>query len=70
MFPPVADVRVDPEPSYPIDALKPGAVGEKAEARWWSDVLGWGRIHHDRVKRICIWSRDLGLEVPAGYCGD
>lgn len=68
-FPPAADLKVDAEPAYPLTALQPGAAGEKAEDKWWTDVLAWGRVHHDRVKRICRWSRDLGLVLPDGYCG-
>lgn len=68
-FPPVADLKVDPEPPYPITALAPGQEGEDAERKWWNDVLLWGRTHQARVARVCKWARDLKLELPVGYCG-
>lgn len=68
-LPRVADLRVDPEPTYPEAALEPGPTGQLAEEQWWTDVLGWGRTHHDRLARVCKWAVDLGLEVPEGYCG-
>ncbi len=68
-FPPVADLAVVPEPAYPEAALQPGDAGEAAERAWWNEMLLWGRGHRDKVARICRWARDLGLEVPAGYCG-
>lgn len=68
-FPPVADLKVEPEPTYPEAALALDDAGEAAERAWWNDVLLWGRDHQGKVARICTWARDLGLEVPAGYCG-
>ena len=67
-FPPVADLRVDPEPAYPEAALQPGPEGEAAERAWWNDALLWGRTHRDRLSRVCNWARDLGMELPRGYC--
>jgi hypothetical protein len=68
-LPPAADLQVEREPAYPEAALQPGAVGEQAERAWWNDVLVLGRRHHDRLSRVCAWSRDLGLKVPPEYCG-
>jgi hypothetical protein len=67
--PPVADLKVDKEPEYPLAALMPDEAGRKAEEEWLAKVLIWGRTHHDRVQRICRWAVDLKLEVPDGYCG-
>ena len=68
-FPPVADLKTDPEPVYPEAALQPGPVGEQAEREWWNQTLVWGRTHRDRVARVCAWARDLGHKLPEGYCG-
>ena len=68
-YPPATDLRVEREPPYPVEALSPGPVGAKAEDKWWMEVLAWGRAHHDRLRRVCRWSRDMGLELPDGYCG-
>ena len=67
--PPVADLKVDPEPPYPEAALEPGDAGKAAEDKWWNDVLIWGRVHHDRVQRICQWARELKMDVSGEYCG-
>ena len=67
-FPPVADMKVDPEPEYPLAALEPGEAGTAAERAWWNQVLLWGRTHHDRVQRICGWARELKAPVPEGPC--
>ena len=67
-FPPAADLQAAAEPAYPVEALAPGAAGEAAEREWWNKVLLWGRGEHEKVKRICQWSRDLGLKVPADFC--
>src|SRR3546814_18044023 len=42
-FPPVTDLKVDPEPAYPIAALEPGEAGAEAERQWHDEVLAWGR---------------------------
>src|SRR5207244_2779750 len=41
-FPPVADLKVDAEPVYPVEALAPGSAGEQAERKWWNEVITWG----------------------------
>lgn len=64
-FPPVADIKVEAEPAYPEAALTDPA----AEDLWWNDVLLWGRDNRDKVARICKWAKDLGNDVPAGWCG-
>jgi hypothetical protein len=56
------------EPAYPVEALEPGPAGEAAEAAWWNRVLIWGRGEHAKVKRICNWAVDLGLEAPKDFC--
>ena len=66
--PPVADLKVDPEPPYPLAALLPGEEGARAEEDWNKQVLIWGRGHRDRVQRICRRSQRLGLALPEGYC--
>lgn len=68
-FPPVADMKVDAEPEYPVAAFVGGEAGRKAEEEWWTATLLWGRAHRDRVQRICRWARELKAELPAGYCG-
>ncbi|MDO7843472.1 hypothetical protein [Sphingomonas immobilis] len=69
-FPPAADLKAEAEPPYPEAALQPGKAGAEAERAWWSEVLIWGRMHHDRVARICAWARDLKMPVEPGQCGD
>jgi len=64
-FPPVADIQVVAEPTYPIEALTDPAV----ESAWWNDVLLWGRDHHNKLSRVCKWAVDLKYEVPDGWCG-
>ena len=64
-FPPAADIKVVQEPKYPLEALTDPA----AEAKWWDDVLLWGRDHKNKVARVCKWAKDLGNDVPAGWCG-
>lgn len=76
-FPPVADLKVDPEPEYPVAALdvcptnlrSDPCPAEEAERAWWNQEILWGRGHHDRVKRICQWAVDLKAPIPKGYCG-
>ncbi len=68
VFPPSADLKVDPEPAYPTEALVDGEEGSKAEAAWISKMLIWGRTHHDRVQRICRWAVELKAPVPPGTC--
>ena len=63
-FPPVTDLQAVAEPVYPVEAL----TDPNVEAAWWNDVLLWGRNHHDKVSRICKWSKDLGHEVPDDWC--
>ncbi|MDO7841061.1 hypothetical protein [Sphingomonas immobilis] len=68
-FPAAADLTVDPEPAYPEAALQPGQAGADAERAWWTEVLIWGRMHHDRVARICAWARELKNPTAPGQCG-
>jgi len=68
-FPPVADLKVDPEPVYPVAALEPGEVGQQAEDSWRDEILIWGRKGWAQTARVCKWAVELGLEVPKGYCG-
>ena len=63
-FPPAADIKVVQEPAYPLEALSDPA----AETKWWNDVLLWGRDNRDKVARVCKWAKDLGNDVPAGWC--
>lgn len=67
-FPPAADLKAAPEPSYPAIALESGPIGEAAERAWWNDVLLWGRDNRDRVTRICKWAVDLGFKAPPDFC--
>ena len=67
-FPPAEDLQSKIEPAYPVEALDPGPAGEAAEAVWWNRVLIWGRGEHAKVKRICNWATDLGLEAPKDFC--
>lgn len=64
----MADLQIDIEPEYPLEALVPGEQGEAAEDKWWAEVLLWGRDHQARLQRICAWAVDLGMEVPDDYC--
>ena len=63
-FPNAADLQVDQEPQYPIEALSDPA----AEEAWANDVLMWGRTHHDRLARVCGYFRDLKMPLPPGHC--
>ena len=67
-FPPVADLKVEPEPEYPVAALAPGPAGAEAERKWHDDMLAWGRKGWAQNARVCGWAVELGLKVPKGYC--
>lgn len=67
-FPPVADLRQEAEPEYPIAALEPGEAGAKAEKEWNDKILIWGRKGWAQNRRVCQWAVELGLQVPTGYC--
>lgn len=69
-FPPVADLKVDAEPVYPVAALEPGEAGQLAEDAWRDEILIWGRKGWAQNARVCKWATELGLDVPKGYCGE
>ena len=66
--PDVADLQVDQEPQYPIEALQDTEEGRKAEEAWNNAILLWGRTHHDRLARVCGYFRDLKVALPTGHC--
>lgn len=68
-FPDAADLQYQPEPAYPLAALDPSDAGKAAEDAWRDEVLIWGRTGWRQNARVCKWAVDLGLKVPAGYCG-
>lgn len=59
-FPNAADLKAADEPAFPIGALEPTPAGKALEDAWWNAILIWGRENHDKVLRICKWSKDLG----------
>ena len=67
-FPPVADLKQQDEPVYPIEALHEGEAGAKAEKQWNDRILIWGRTGWAQNRRVCQWAVDLGMKVPDGYC--
>lgn len=67
-FPPVADLKQQPEPAYPIEALHEGEEGAKAEDAWQDRILIWGRTGWAQNRRVCQWAVELGMKVPDGYC--
>ena len=67
-FPPVADLKQEPEPAYPEAALEEGEAGARAEKEWNDKILIWGRRGWAQNQRVCQWAVDLGLKVPTGYC--
>lgn len=60
-FPPVADLQVQTEPQFPIEALDPGETGARAEHDWNDAVLLWGREGWQQVGRICRWAERNGM---------
>ena len=76
-FPSAADLVVEAEPAFPVAALgtcpsdsrSELCPAEEAEKAWWNDMLIWGRVHRDKVARICKWAVDLGYKAP-DHCGD
>lgn len=67
-LPPAADLKPQPEPEYPIEALQEGETGAKAEDAWQDRILIWGRTGWAQNRRVCQWAVDLGMKVPDGYC--
>lgn len=58
-LPPAADLKVQAEPAYPVEAL----TDADAERRWNDAVLIWGRDGWRQVGRLCQWAKDMGLAV-------
>lgn len=48
----------------------PDQCGEHYQDLWWKDALAWGRQGWGQNARVCQWSRDMGKELPRGWCGD
>jgi hypothetical protein len=61
-LPPVADLKVQPEPAYPVEAL----TDADAERRWNDAVLIWGRDGWRQVGRLCRWANGMGATVECG----
>lgn len=63
-FPSSADLSVEAEPSYPLQAFDSDEeVAEAAEDRWNDEILLWGRRGWDQVARICRWAEGHGAKV-------
>lgn len=68
IFPSAADLAVEAEPAYPVEALEvddslqstPAAIA--AENAWDDEVLIWGRRGWAAVGRLCRWAEDLGMK--------
>lgn len=52
----------------PVEMLAEGPAAEQAEAAWNDDVLIWGRKGWGQVARLCRWARDIGADLPSGWC--
>ncbi len=58
-MPPAADLRVQAEPAYPVEAL----TDEAAERRWNDEILLWGREGWRQVGRLCWWAKGMGMDI-------
>lgn len=59
LYPPVADLKVEPEPKPPLEIVTDPAADERHRA----EHEAWGRKGWATVRRLCNWARDNGLKV-------
>ncbi|WP_343347690.1 hypothetical protein WJT74_05240 [Sphingomicrobium sp. XHP0239] len=59
--PPAADLAVEPEPPYPIQAITAPTEEERqdAEDAWDDEVRVWGGRGWAQVARLCRWAVDV-----------
>lgn len=68
IFPSAADLAVEAEPAYPVealevdDSLQSTAAAIDAENAWDDAVLIWGRSGWAAVGRVCRWAESLGMK--------
>jgi len=63
--PPVADIQVEPEPLFPVEAVTAATDRERevAEQAWRVEHEAWGRRGWASVARLCRWAARNGMKV-------
>lgn len=59
-YPPSADLRVEPKPELPVEAL----ASDNALAEHDAAVEAWGERGWAAVARLCRWAEASGAQLP------